>query len=89
VIAGTITPRGKDPNWQIAPANEVERVKLNGLIRGAVPGTFDELADFDAALASPLDPSIMDPQYDSGDGLHPNPLGLQLIADTIPVEQLQ
>lgn len=89
VIAGTVTPRGKDATWTANGTFEPERVRLNELIRAAVPAAFDELADFDAALAAPGDASIMNPQYDSGDGLHPNPLGLQKIADTVPVGALK
>jgi lysophospholipase L1-like esterase len=91
VIAGTITPRGKDGTWPTNPALEEQRVKLNDLIRGSVDSPesgacFDELADFDEALRDPLVPYVMAAQYDSGDGLHPNPLGLQVIAETIPIE---
>ncbi len=92
VIVGTITPRGGDPTWDATPAFETERVKLNDLIKGAVGTTFDELADFDAALAAPSAPGTppaMNPAYNSGDGLHPNPAGLMLMADTIPVGALK
>lgn len=91
VIAGTVTPRGKDPTWRATPAFETERVKLNDLIRANVGSgkSFDALADFDAALGAPAAPDVMSPQYDSGDGLHPNPLGLMLIADTVPLDALK
>ncbi|HUR41420.1 MAG TPA: GDSL-type esterase/lipase family protein [Verrucomicrobiae bacterium] len=88
VIVGTITPRGKDPTWQANPALEEQRVALNDLIRAGVPGDFDQLADFDVALALPSEPSVMAPEYDSGDGLHPGPVGLQRIAAEVPVDAL-
>lgn len=89
VIVSTITPRGKDATWQANPSLEAERVKLNGLIRGAIGTRFDELVDLDAVLRLEAEPSVMAPQYDSGDGLHPNPVGLQAIADAIPVGTLK
>jgi lysophospholipase L1-like esterase len=89
VIIGTVTPRGKDATWTANGTYEPERVKLNDMLRIAVPGTFDQLADFDAAMAAPGEASVMNPQYDSGDGLHPNPLGLMRLAQVIPVDRLQ
>lgn len=88
VIGATVTPRGKDATWTITPAFEVERIKLNGLIRAAVGSTLDALADFDTALAAPGVPSVMSPEFDSGDGLHPNPLGLMALADAVPLKFL-
>ncbi len=85
-IIGTITPRGSSALW--TEAMEQQRVLLNQMLRDAVGGPFDALADFDLALANPLAPNLMAPQFDSGDGLHPNPLGLQEIAATIPLEAL-
>jgi lysophospholipase L1-like esterase len=89
VIAGTITPRGRDPFWSANPALEAERAKLNDMIRAGVGTTFDQLADFDEALRDPLAPGLMRAEYDSGDGLHPSPLGLMAIADAVPVDALQ
>lgn len=88
VIGATVTPRGKDATWTITPAFEAERVKLNGLIRAAVGSTLDHLADFDTALAAPGAPSVMSPEFDSGDGLHPNPVGLMALADAVPLDFL-
>jgi lysophospholipase L1-like esterase len=89
VIAGTITPRGKDPFWSADPALEAERVKLNEMIRAGVGATFNQLADFDVALRVEVAPAFMAPEYDSGDGLHPSPLGLMRIAETVPVDALE
>lgn len=89
VIIGTITPRGKDATWTANPALEEQRVALNDKLRASVGSVFDQLADFDVALRVPEAPSIMAPEYDSGDGLHPNPLGLQVIADTVPIDALR
>lgn len=89
VIIGTITPRGRDAVWASNPALEEQRLRLNELIRGGVPSIFDELADFDEVLRDPVAPSLMRTEYDSGDGLHPSPLGLQAIADAVPIGALR
>lgn len=89
VIAGTITPRGRDAAWAANPALEEERVKLNEMIRAGVGTQFDQLADFDVALREEAAPALMRLEYDSGDGLHPSPLGLQRIADEVPLDALQ
>jgi lysophospholipase L1-like esterase len=60
------------------------RQKINEFIRTS--GTFDAVADFDKFLANPKIPSQLNPLYDSGDYLHPNPLGYQHLADEFPVD---
>lgn len=40
-------------------------------------GGFDGYADFDDIMKDPSNPANLDKQYDSGDGLHPNPAGYQ------------
>ena len=89
VIAGTVTPRGKDPLWGANPALEEQRQILNASIRAGIGTDFDALADFDTALASPGAPDVMNPLFDSGDGLHPNALGYQALADAVPLDFLQ
>ena len=44
------------------------------------------MADFDKFLADTKIPSQLAPQYDSGDYLHPGPVGYQHLADEFPVE---
>jgi lysophospholipase L1-like esterase len=41
------------------------------------------------ALRVEVAPAFMAPEYDSGDGLHPSPLGLMRIAETVPVDALE
>lgn len=60
------------------------RQKINDFIRKS--GTFDAVADFDKFLADPSIPSQLAPQYDSGDYLHPGPVGYQHLADEFPVD---
>jgi lysophospholipase L1-like esterase len=42
--------------------------------------------DFDRAMRDPARPARMLPAYDSGDHLHPNDLGMQAMANAIPLQ---
>jgi len=39
-------------------------------------------------LRDPADPNRIKPSLDSGDGIHPNPTGYGLLAQSIDIEQL-
>lgn len=52
---------------------------MNGWIRGS--GRFDAVVDFDAAVRDPGNATVLNALYDSGDHLHLNPLGYQVMAD--------
>ncbi|KAH6625719.1 SGNH hydrolase-type esterase domain-containing protein [Boeremia exigua] len=88
VFGATITPFSAPSNFTSSsysnPVREATRQKINDFIRNS--GTFDAVADFDKFLADPSNPSQLAPQYDSGDYLHPGPLGYQRLADEFPVE---
>ncbi|KAF2996011.1 hypothetical protein E8E13_001677 [Curvularia kusanoi] len=88
VFGATITPFSAPSNFTgqpySSPVREVTRQKINDFIRNS--GTFDAVADFDKFLADPKIPSQLAPQYDSGDYLHPGPVGYQHLADEFPVE---
>ncbi len=81
VVTGTSTPR-TDQRWN--DDMEVQRNLLNAWLR-AKPQVFDDVADVETAIGVP---GRMDPRYDSGDHLHPNPAGQQRIADTVPLDAL-
>ncbi len=51
-------------------------------------GEYDEVADFDRALADPADPDKLNPAYDGGDGLHPNDAGMRAMAEAIDLDGL-
>lgn len=53
--------------------------RVNDFIRTS--GTFDAVFDFNAWLADPDMPTQLNPIYDSGDFLHPNEAGYQVIAN--------
>ncbi|KAJ4369341.1 hypothetical protein N0V86_009172 [Didymella sp. IMI 355093] len=88
VFGATITPFSAPSNFTgqpySSPVREATRQKINDFIRNS--GTFDAVADFDKFLADPSIPSQLAPQYDSGDYLHPGPVGYQHVADEFPVE---
>jgi lysophospholipase L1-like esterase len=81
VIGTTIPPRGGSMGWTA----ELERRRWDvnhWIVHG---GVFDAVVDFDAALRNPLAHEQMRSEYDSGDQLHPNALGLDAMAAAIPL----
>ncbi|CVL00285.1 related to extracellular GDSL-like lipase/acylhydrolase [Fusarium proliferatum] len=68
-------------NQYYAPEREVTRVVINDWI--LKNGTFDHTVDF-AALIGNGDKLL--PQYDSGDGLHPNPAAYKVMGTKFPIE---
>jgi lysophospholipase L1-like esterase len=73
------------------PHGEVLRESVNHWIRTS--GAFDGVVDFDRAMASPYDPQYFNDAYNStggshcqtGDSLHPNDLGDEVMADAVPL----
>lgn len=84
VIGATITP------WQgwgsYTPQLEAAREAINTWIRSS--GTFDGVADLDTAIRDPANPHRMAPTFDSGDHLHPNDAGNEVMAAVIPLDRL-
>jgi len=80
VIGGTITPYGGSAYYHPDRINEEDRQSLNRWILKS--GTFDGAVDFATALADQNDRQRLNPIYDSGDHLHPSPLGYKVMADT-------
>jgi lysophospholipase L1-like esterase len=89
IIAGTLTPFLTLPvatsGYQDA-AGEVLREEVNHWI--LTSGAFDGVIDFSSAVASPYDPQAISPAYDSGDHLHPNDVGYQIMGDRVPLRLL-
>ncbi|GHG48851.1 SGNH/GDSL hydrolase family protein [Streptomyces griseocarneus] len=84
VIGATILPfKGAEYH---TPRAEAKRVALNAWIRDG--GEYDAVADFAAALASPDDPEVLDPAYDSGDHKHPNDAGYRVMAGAVDLGSL-
>jgi lysophospholipase L1-like esterase len=86
VIGSTITPYAGSGYYAPQAANEADRQAYNRFVRES--GTFDGVADFDAALRDPARPDYLLKAYDN-DGLHPNKAGYQAMADAVPLEPLK
>ena len=87
LIGGTVTPYSDSGYYHPEAENETDRVELNHWMRTS--GVFDAVADFDAALRDPAQPSKLKKIYDSGDGLHPSLAGYRALAETVPLKALQ
>ncbi len=86
VIGATIMPFGSSPITGVfTPENEAKRQAVNRWIRTG--GAFDGVADFDAAVRDPANPTRMLPQYDF-DGIHPSDAGHQALANAVNLSLL-
>lgn len=83
VIGATILPYMGSDYYKPAPANEADRKAVNEWIRA--PGHFDAVVDFDKVMRDPKHPERLRPSYDSGDHLHPSPVGYRTMADAVPL----
>ena len=82
VVGGTITPyAGSKSYW--SEDGEADRQAVNRWIRES--GRFAAVIDFDVALRDASDPARLDPNYDSGDHLHPSAAGYQALANAVPL----
>lgn len=85
VFGATLTPfEGTTFPGYYTPAKEVVRQAVNQWIRTS--DAFDGVIDFERAVRDPDHPTRMLPAYDSGDHLHPNDLGMQAMANAIPLD---
>ena len=84
VIGATILPYGGSEYYHPGPDNEADRQAVNAWIRDA--GHFDAVVDFDKLTRDPEHPDHLLPAYDSGDHLHPGPVGYKAMGDVIPLK---
>jgi lysophospholipase L1-like esterase len=85
VYGATLTPfEGTVFPGYYSPEKEQLRQAVNNWIRSG--DEFDGIIDFDRAVRDPSHPTRMLPAYDSGDHLHPNDLGMQAMANAIPLQ---
>ncbi len=84
-IGATLTPFKGAPYY--TDKGEQVREAVNNWIRTS--GVFDGVADFDKATQSPQDTLMFNPQYDSGDHLHPNDAGYYAMAQSIDLAQFK
>ncbi|KIW91582.1 uncharacterized protein Z519_07549 [Cladophialophora bantiana CBS 173.52] len=93
LFAATITPFSA-PNDNVtlqaytSPLREETRQKVNAFIRSS-GGTFDAVFDFDAVLRNQSVPSQLADALQSGDYLHPNDAGYQLLAKSFDLSVFQ
>lgn len=83
VLLGTITPASHAAGDPV----ELARQAINRWIRTS--GTADGVADFDAAVRDPADPTRIDPRYDGSDHLHFNLAGYRAMGDAVPLAQVR
>lgn len=73
----TILPYASNEYYHPDVANEADRAALNGWIR--TQKIYDGVIDFDAVMRDPAHPEKLNPAYDTGDGLHANAAGYQVM----------
>ena len=87
VYGATILPDVGSDYYHPRPANEADRVAVNNWIRQ--PGHFDGVVDFDKLTADPAHPDRLLPAYDSGDHLHPSPVGYEVMGKAVAITLFQ
>jgi lysophospholipase L1-like esterase len=65
---------------------EAKREAVNAWIRTS--GAWDGVIDFDKVMRDPADPLALNPAYNSGDSLHPNDAGYQVMASAVSLRAL-
>lgn len=86
VIGATMTPAfGHVLFGADYTTNDPARVTANEWIRRS--GAFDAVVDFSSAVALPVSPEMWNPAL-SPDLLHPNSVGMQVLADTVDLEEV-
>jgi lysophospholipase L1-like esterase len=83
-LVTTITPfEGLSGTDSWTPAKEATRQAVNSYLRSR--HEFDGVLDFDKVLRDPAAPSKLRADIDSGDHIHPNDAGYQLMAASVPL----
>jgi lysophospholipase L1-like esterase len=85
IFGATLTPCEGTNSWDAE--GEAIRQRVNQWIRAA--GAYDGFIDFDSVIRDPEHPSRMKAIYDSGDHIHPNDAGYQVMANAIDLNMLQ
>lgn len=81
IIGATVIPR-HNAAW--LPAYNPVRHAVNDWIRSHPD--LDAVLDFDALLKDPVNPDLINPLYDSGDHIHPNPAGYAVMGESIDLQ---
>ena len=83
VIGATILPYVGSNYYHPDVTSEADRVAVNDWIRAT--GHFDAVIDFDRLTRDPQHPDQLLPAYDSGDHLHPGPVGYRAMGEAVPL----
>lgn len=91
ILGATLTPfedtfKGQPLEGYYTEAKEAKRQAVNEWIRTS--GAFDGVLDFDAVTRDPADPQRIRAEFDSGDHLHPQDVGLRAMADSVDLSLL-
>jgi lysophospholipase L1-like esterase len=85
IIGATLTPYlGSD--YEPTALDENSRQAINAWIR--TPGHFDAVIDWDSVLRDPGDPGRLNPEFDSGDHIHPSSAGYRAMAYAVSISEL-
>jgi lysophospholipase L1-like esterase len=87
VLIPTVGAENATAGTYTQPARVATVQRVNDFIRTS--GTFDAVFDFNAWLADPNMPTQLNPIYDSGDFLHPNEAGYQVLANNFDLAVFQ
>ncbi len=81
VYCGTVMPDRRSEYYHPSDASEADRQAINQWIRSS--GTFEQVIDFDKLMRDPQQPDRLLPAYDSGDHLHPGPVGYAAMGEAV------
>jgi lysophospholipase L1-like esterase len=84
IFVATMTPFAGTNSFD--EEGEAIRQSVNAWIRGG--NGFDGVVDFDKVLRDGSNPSALQPQFDSGDHIHPSAAGYKAMADSIDLVAL-
>ena len=87
ILTSTVGAQNATAGTYTQPARVATVQRVNNFIRTS--GIFDAVFDFNAWLADPSMPTQLNPKYDSGDFLHPNEAGYQVLANNFDLAIFQ
>jgi lysophospholipase L1-like esterase len=84
VYGCTIMPDGGGRYYNPDAMANAARQQVNAWI--LTPGHFDGVVDMDKVTRDASEPLRLNPAFDSGDHLHPGPVGYKAMGDAVPLE---